>query len=56
MSGKANLKALCIMVIGFSCSCIIYTFGPSELMANNPIAPFVLLITAYVVYSILEED
>lgn len=56
MSGKANLKALCVMVIGFSCSCLVYTFGPSELMANNPIAALVLLIIALAVYSILGED
>lgn len=56
MSGKARLKALCVMVTGFSCSCLIYTFGPSEFMASTPIASLVLLIIAFVVYSILEED
>ena len=56
MNGKAMWQAICVTIIGFSCSCIIYTFGPSELMANNPIAPFVLLIIAFVVYSILGED
>lgn len=56
MSGRAMWQAVCVMVIGFSCSCLIYTFGPSELMANNPIAALVLLIITFVVYSILEED
>lgn len=56
MNGRAMWQAICVMIIGFSCSCLIYTFGPSELMANNPIAALVLLITALVVYSILGED
>lgn len=56
MSGRAMWQAVCVMVIGFSCSCLIYTFGPSELMANNPIVALVLLIIAIVVYSILGED
>lgn len=56
MNGKAMWQAICVMVIGFSCSCLIYTFGPSELMANNPIAAIVLLIIAFMVYSVLGED
>lgn len=56
MNGKAKWQAICVMVIGFACSCMIHTSGPSKLMANNPLAPFALLITALVVYSILGED
>ena len=56
MNERAMWQAICVMIIGFSCSCIIYTFGPSEIMANNPIAALVLLIIAIVVYSILGDD
>lgn len=56
MNGKAKWQAVCVMVIGFSCSCLINTYGPSEFMNNNPIAAFVLLIIAIVVYAILGED
>ena len=56
MNGKAMWQAICVMVTGFSCSCLIYTFGPSEFMASTPIAALVLLIIAFVVYSILGED
>ena len=56
MSGRAMWQAVCVMVIGFSCSCLVYTSGPSEFMASTPIAALVLLIIAFVVYSILEED
>lgn len=56
MNERAMWQAICVMIIGFSCSCIIYTFGPSEIMANNPIASLVLLIIALAVYSILGDD
>ena len=56
MNGKAMWKAICVMVIGFSCSCLTHKLGPSELMDSNPIVALVLLIIAFVVYSILEED
>lgn len=56
MNGKAKWQAICILVIGFACSYMIHTLGPSEFMANNPIAALVLLIIAIVVYSILGED
>ena len=56
MNGKAKWQAVCVMVIGFACSYMTHTLGPSEFMVNNPIAAFALLITALVVYSILGEN
>lgn len=56
MNGKAKWQAVCVMVIGFACSYMIHTFGPSEFINNNPIAAFVMLIIALVMYAILGED
>lgn len=55
MSGKAKLKAICVMTIGFSCSCLVHTVGPSELMINNPIVALALLIIVLVLYSLVED-
>lgn len=55
MSGKAKLRALCVMIIGLSCSCLVYTLGSSEPIVSSPIIALAPLIIGLVLYSLVED-